>query len=504
MLMLLFALILSTGSDYDYSSVVMTTYPEGYIPETMEEWQVTQSTPVPLIVNTVLKTGSERDETGFLVIFENGLVSAVGSVLIEQWAADISCNGLTVEVVEITYSTPEELKDYLILCYGNGLEGAVLVGDLPVAWLMIDNEFIDSSEEFPSDYYFMDLNGNWQDLWIGYPSGGVSGQDGKYDTFSGELDPEIYIGRILTSNLGDEISLITSYLNQNHSWRDEGDTEPLQALCYVDDDWAFYGPGYQQDMQLLYSNTDLVNNNELTSDSDYESVRLPASYSWISPFVHSCPSYHLWYPGMYPTYNYEVAAIQPPAHFYNLFACSNCRFTTSDYMGGTYVFLNTNGLAAVGSTKSGAMLRFAYFYEPMGNDGSIGEGFRDWWSYITSNGFTGHEKSWHLGMTLIGDPTLVPSMAFVSVSEDENPLSQSVYISVVTNPCLETAIFHTGNMEEGLLRIWDISGRIIDEMICNSEEILLDVSTYSPGIYLVELIPAGGTTRFCTRFTVLH
>ncbi|MCK4805993.1 MAG: hypothetical protein KAT09_00030 [Candidatus Aegiribacteria sp.] len=504
MLILLSALMLSTGSEYDYSRVVMTTYPEGYIPETMEEWQTTQFLPVPLIVNTFLKTGSESDETSFLVIFENGLAPAVGSALIEQWATDISCNGLTVEVVEVTYSTPEELKNYLVDCHDHGLEGAVLVGDLPVAWSMIDNEFIDSSEEFPSDYFFMDLNGSWQDLWIGYPSQGTPGQDGKYDTWSGELDPEIYIGRILTSNLGDEVSLITSYLNQNHSWRDEGDTEPLQALCYVDDDWAYWGLDFQQDMQLLYPNTDLVNDNEVTTDSDYENIRLPASYSWISPFVHSCPYYHLWYTGMYPTYNYEVVAIQPPAHFYNLFACSNCRFTTSDYMGGSYVFLNTNGLAAVGSTKSGAMLRFGFFYEPMGNDGSIGEGFSDWWNQITSNGFTGSERSWHLGMTLLGDPTLVPSMAFVSVPEDENPLSESVFISVVSNPCCGTAIFHTGNMGESLLSIWDISGRLIDEMICNSEEFLLDVSTYSTGIYLVELLPVDGAARSCTMFTVLH
>lgn len=102
MLMLLFALILSAGSDYDYSSVVMTTYSEGYIPETMEEWQTTQPSFVSLIVNTFLKNGSKYDETGFLVFFENGHASAVGSDLVEQWATDISCNGLTVEVVEVT------------------------------------------------------------------------------------------------------------------------------------------------------------------------------------------------------------------------------------------------------------------------------------------------------------------------------------------------------------------------------------------------------------------
>ena len=125
-------------------------------------------------------------------------------------------------------------------------------------------------------------------------------------------------------------------------------------------------------------------------------------------------------------------------------------------------------------------------------------------SYIASNGLSGHEKSWHLGMTLLGDPTLIPSMAFVSVSEDENPLSEPVFITVENNPCFGTAIFNTGNIEENLLRIWDISGRMIDEMISNSIEIQLDVSTYSQGMYLIELIPSDGTTRSCTRFTVLH
>ena len=181
MLMLLFALMMGAGSDYDYSSVVMTTYPEGYIPETMEEWQVTQPPNVPLIVSTFLKIGSEYDEINFLVIFEEGLVSAVGSVLIEQWATDISCSGLAVEVVEVTYSTPEELKNYLAVCHENGLEGAVLVGDLPVAWSMIDNESIRSSEEFPSDYFFMDLNGSSGFMdWISVTGNTWSGWEIRY------------------------------------------------------------------------------------------------------------------------------------------------------------------------------------------------------------------------------------------------------------------------------------------------------------------------------------
>ena len=99
-----------------------------------------------------------------------------------------------------------------------------------------------SNETFPSDYFYMDLDGVWEDNWIGYPGIGTAGQDSVYDGWSGDLFPEIYTGRIVTSvlPLGDEYELIEAYLTRLHEWRVNGDPAP-NALCYVDDDWAAWG-----------------------------------------------------------------------------------------------------------------------------------------------------------------------------------------------------------------------------------------------------------------------
>jgi len=81
-------------------------------------------------------------------------------------------------------------------------------------------------------------------------------------------------------------------------------------------------------------------------------------------------------------------------------------YVDNDYMGGWYIFCQSYGLVSIGSTKTGAMLNFDYFYYPFGNCATIGESFRDWFSAIASGGFTQDETCWHYGMTLLGDPTL--------------------------------------------------------------------------------------------------
>jgi hypothetical protein len=100
-----------------------------------------------------------------------------------------------------------------------------------------------------------------------------------------------------------------------------------------------------------------------------------------------------------------VYDIKPVALFYNLFACSNARFTSTNYMAGWYTFMdNDYGLAAVGSTKSGSMLHFEDFYAWLGTE-PLGEAFRFWFArWADRGGENGRE--WHYGMTLIGDPTL--------------------------------------------------------------------------------------------------
>ncbi len=480
--------LLSFPGVYEYTPLTRNLDPDR-TPETMEDYLGNRPPFEPLRV-TSLK-GDYRGST-FLVVMSEAMADSLDQGIVDQWVADIQETGLTVGVVEVTWSAPEEIRAWLAGLHEEGLQGIVLVGDIPSAWAALEDYTDDRSDEtFPTDYFYWDLDGEWTDLWTGYPAGGVPGPDGIYDGWQGDLFPEIYVGRILTSVIlhGNQFRLVEDYLVRLHQWRLEGDPPPRRALCYVDDDWSWWGPSYRDAMNLLYSDVELVNQVDSTNGTDYRFNRLPAGYTWISPFVHSGPTRHQWSPGPSTTSGH-IWRDQPPSRFYNLFACSNCRFTSNWCMGCVYVFGTQTGLAAVGSTKSGAMLHFDRFYGPLGLGGTFGSAMFQWWEYIQQGGFTPAEMYWHMGMTLLGDPTIVPAMHFLGTG---NPPPCSPGLSIAPNPCPGT-VFITGS---GTVTVTDLAGRIVAR-----GENSLTIGGLSPGLYLVK---AGeGPESLTGRLTVVR
>ncbi|MCD4848769.1 MAG: T9SS type A sorting domain-containing protein [Candidatus Aegiribacteria sp.] len=471
-----------------YDDITVTRNPDpNYVAGTYEEWLEDQPDFQPFFARTIM--GSDGAE--FLLVFENGLTDSLEAGVLEQWTADIASQGLSWEVVEVTYSTPEDLKSYLTDKYNDGLEGAVLVGILPTAWVMLENSF-GGNEHFPCDYFLMDLDGTWEDLWVGYPSSGVPGSDGKYDTFSGSLDPEIYTGRIKVDNLnalGDPIEMLNDYIERNHVWRMNGGPDPLTALLYVDDDWAGWS-GLQASMQHLYPNTILVNDIYGTNGTDYLETRLPDAYVWISPFVHSSPNTHYWAQG--PSTNWdEIVPANPQAHFYNLFACSNARFTTTRCMGAVYAFCTSAGLASVGSTKTGSMMQFTQFYYPMGQGASIGEAYKDWWDYIATNGLSQDERSWHLGMVLLGDPSLMPAMHMLGIEDQSTETNTSSGLIIAENPCQSELVLTYAEAQQGTVELYDTSGRLVASGTLEDSSCTLSLSSIQTGFYIVKVTAAG-------------
>lgn len=485
MILMIIALAL-LGDVYDDITVTRNPDPD-YVAGTYEEWLEGQPDFQPFFARTIMG----NDGAEFLLIFENGLTDSLEAGVLEQWTADIASQGLSWEVVEVTYSTPEDLKSYLTDKYNDGLEGAVLVGILPAAWVMLENSF-GGNEHFPCDYFLMDLDGTWEDLWVGYPSSGVPGSDGKYDTFSGNLEPEIYTGRIKVDNLsalGDPIEMLNDYIERNHVWRINGGPDPLTALCYVDDDWAGWS-GLQASMQHLYPNTILVNDINGTNGTDYLETRLPDAYVWISPFVHSGPNTHYWAQGPTTTWD-EIVPANPQAHFYNLFACSNARFTTTRCMGAVYAFCTSTGLASVGSTKTGSMMQFTQFYYPMGQGASIGEAYKDWWDYIAINGLSQDEKSWHLGMVLLGDPSLMPAMHMLGIEDQSTETNTPSGLVIAENPCHSELVLTYDEAEQGTIELYDTSGRLVASGRLEDSSCTLSLSSIQTGFYIVKVTASG-------------
>ncbi len=306
---------------------------------------------------------------------------------------DLIADGYSVVLDTVRGGQATDLRDYLLEEWmTNGLVGAVFIGDLPLAWCKMQDSWGDW-EEFPIDYYFMDLDGDWDDF----------NGDGMFDSHTGATQPEIWIGRLAGSHLtwGSEENLLKGYFTKNHRYRSEELSLPRQALAYDDDDWDYAGDAY---LSLIYDTVTVVNDPLETTASAYR-ARLEQGYEFVHLMAHSSPWTHTFKPqGQGGTvYNYEINLLGPKAFFYNLFACSNARWVETDNIGSWYIFSSPYGLVAMGSTKTGSMLYFEDFYGPLGEGQSIGEAFKAW---MTLHGED--SPSWFYGMTILGDPTLRP------------------------------------------------------------------------------------------------
>jgi hypothetical protein len=108
------------------------------------------------------------------------------------------------------------------------------------------------------------------------------------------------------------------------------------------------------------------------------------------------------------------------------------------------------GLSVVGSTKSGGMLQFSYFYEPLGQHETLGEAFRGWFESLSP--YSSTDVSYFFGMTILGDPMVRPCChhpATVSISPSSGTINQNGFTTY-------TAVYSDAN---GYSNLW--MGRLL-------------------------------------------
>lgn len=319
-----------------------------------------------------------------------------------------------------------DMRNFLISKVPQGLVGVYFIGEVPIAWYQMIDDWgsgPEGYEMFPSDLYYMDLNGLWTD--DSFFQSGLSlspGSDSIFDGHTGDVSPEIFIGRLYFSPLGDEAELTNRYLRRAHMYRTDSLSSVHRGLSYVDDDWAYWASIYKSDMLQAYSEVTSVSLIDTTRPDNYIG-KLDSTFEWVGLFCHSSPWLHTFKVNGGSSWSdlnvSELPDIAPAGLFYNMFACSNVRYVENGYMGGTYVIHTPKGLGCIGTTKTGSMLHFFNYYYPLGQGKTLGQAFLDWFVYIASGGFTMPEKSWHYGMTYIGDPVLLLQSAapFLEISE---------------------------------------------------------------------------------------
>ena len=386
------------------NSIKVTSWPEhiGGHPLGFDEWRAKTGEPGPFVIDMVTSSVSPRKGgSEVFCIFVNYYLYPQIQSSLDTYIADLNLDGYDVKLYQTSGGTIQNFRQFLIDEYNDGMVGFVLIGDFPVPWY--ETTCWESYDSFPIDLYYMDLDGVWTD----------SDSNGVFDSHTGDLGPEVWMGRLtastMTLNGATEAGLVNNYFAKNHSYRIGQHFLNNRGLAYIDDDWAYWDSEWGGSLGMVYDSMVIVSDGAATIATDYEH-RLTENYESILLCAHSWPNGHSfkigdeWIGG--DTYVQEVVTIDPIAHFYNMFACSNGRYVESDYMTGWYIFCNSHGLSCVGSSKTGSMLYFEYFYGPFSQGRTVGEAFYDWFNTVAGWGFPQDDICWFYGMSLCGDPTL--------------------------------------------------------------------------------------------------
>lgn len=327
---------------------------------------------------------------------------------INRYTSDLQSESWRVFVVAAKGGTPQDLRETLKEWLPRGLAGVVLIGDLPIPWFEMKDDFV-GYNAFPCDLVYMDLDGEWGD----------ADSNGIFDSHSGNKAPEVWLGRLTFSPMaeyGSEVAILRNYFVKNHEWRNSPGhhNNKQRSLLYVDDDWESYNVVLRlQNTIAEFHEVDFVNDIKTTSASDYLE-RLQQDYELVLLWTHGNINLENFGPGFSPITATDVVNTQPRGNFYILNSCSNLNYAgqyrpddddyISPYIGAAYL-VSGDGLMVVGTTKVGGIINPDVLYYSL-LEANIGDAFLNWWSIssLHINDFT--MTIWNYGVTILGDPTL--------------------------------------------------------------------------------------------------
>jgi len=383
--------------------------------------------PIATSVHPALAASVEAKKPLVIILVDSSVYDNTQSSLL-RYKADVEKSGFAANISqldELPSKTPEGIRSFLCRSIPDGLVGAVLVGNVPSALYEV------SIHTFPTDMFYMDLNGTWID----------SDANGVYDRHVGDVSPEIWIGRIKPPNNGDEALLINNYFAKNHFYRNDMFKIPWwRALAYLDDNGVGWAENAKSSLGQIATNVDVVTDRVTTNSTDYKQrLRDPLGYQWLYLMAHGTSSYHVFQvPGVSgqpesETYVYskDYEVIDPNVLFYLLFVCHAARHTEPDYLAGSIVFSKSRSLLAIGSTNLMFSMSFNGFFELLSQGNTIGTAFLEWLRkqdqlYYQQWERYGYQLRFY-SLTMVGDPSLVPKC------EKRNISIKSVLVTFLGN-----------------------------------------------------------------------
>jgi len=323
-----------------------------------------------------------------------------------------------VTLVNCSITDVNVLKTNITAFYALGLEGVVLIGELPYAMAVYHDNAWGVDRYFPTDLFLMDLDGQWLDVLppigifnIDHTNGQIEHTNG-----SGDWEAEIWLGRISPYSMGmpgiNYTQELIDYFDRNHDYRTGVLSRPHNACLYIDDDWSSYKAEWESNLTAYTgSSIDVYATDALTNSTDYINQLNKTDYEFVHLLVHSWQTNHTFGlngDGSDGVLRYkDVWGNDTRPLFYNLYACFSCDFTVKNNTGTYYLFSNDT-LCVIGSARSGGMDLYQCFYDNLTQNATIGEAFKNWWynPEIESLNPPVGKTELYYGMTIFGDPLL--------------------------------------------------------------------------------------------------
>lgn len=361
------------------------------------------------------------------IIVNKDLYSKIETA-VEVYIADLQSIEGKGAWLQATYfddqTSPQDLRDSLKKHYDNDdLEGAVLIGDLPLVHQKDDGKW------GLTDFWYMDLDSEWEED----PSKPPFYFDGDV---SGDHSLEIWTSRIIAGVLEETIGLseeqiVNNYLERVHK-RMIGDFQADMSMAILGNSNEWSGierenknpfEGYYDPIDCYRYGQDTKTNwiNELESGNEFQVI-----------YEHSSYSSHSTYNGS--TKLSDIANADKNVRFVNSYACSNGRYTVPN-MGSTYA-LDDNGLWSISCLRTGSMhpSTFSEFNEPLVEGKSVGEAFIEHQVYCCDRLNFSTNLDWNYGLYIGGCGNLkIAPYPVVSLDDIIQKPLKSLEIQVFNN-----------------------------------------------------------------------
>jgi hypothetical protein len=379
-----------------------------------------------------------------LSIFESDLISEGYAPIVQSVG-----NGLTPPDIKAKITTHY---------YEDGIRGCILIGSIKAAYTEIYTKDTTNSSAVkvsisldPTDMYYMDLTGNWENVrhpdFSAYKPPNVAeinldiSCQKYYDEYIVYLDEiqkwdysslqnqeqyqaEIWVSRITTDHLKipgyNESQLLNNFLSFDHNYK--SGLRVVQNKCYL-----LKSSIFMNELGWDYAMFEPVVKKYSVTKADYEACLADQDGSELL-YLNAHASAQIIYLYDKYLYNYEIININRTSIFYILDGCSTCRWDyygepqgNTNYLGGLFLFDKTNetidyGLGAMGYTGNGGFHWLNYFTNFLNSqvNSTYGEAYKYWFNQHLIKIFGTNNY------VFLGDPTIGPTYRYF-VAPTPNP-----------------------------------------------------------------------------------